>query len=166
MTEEDLATTLARVAEAAEAEEDTDDTWVRPAAPRDPSMVYSVRLPISEVEKLRFVAARKGMTPSALMRAWVLIRLDHEYELALGHCPRCGQPSTEASPEPVDRFKRSATGAVPWLATDLALVAQAGAPRKAAPRKAAARKAAPKKATAAKVAKTPKPAAKATKASR
>jgi len=40
--------------------------------------VYSLRIPVDRLEQLRRLAAEKHMTPSALMRAWVLERLDAE----------------------------------------------------------------------------------------
>lgn len=46
--------------------------------PKDPSQVYSVRLPVSAVEALRQVAEQRQMTPSQLMRAWVLEQLEAE----------------------------------------------------------------------------------------
>lgn len=96
MTEKDLAATLREEAELFDAEDEeavAEAVWVRPAPPRDPSQVYSVRIPVTELEKLRRVADHKGVTPSALMRTWVLLRLDAEYEAMLGVCPRCGQPA-------------------------------------------------------------------------
>lgn len=79
MIDEDLAATLRKEAERAELEEDTDeDVWVPRKAPRQPSMVYSVRIPVGRVEELRRVAAAAGLDPSAMVRQWVLERLDSE----------------------------------------------------------------------------------------
>ena len=78
--DKDLATILREEAAVAEAEEDSDDdVWVRSRRPpKAPSMVYSVRIPVSRVEELRRVAAAAGMEPSAMVRHWVLERLDSE----------------------------------------------------------------------------------------
>lgn len=150
MTEKDFAAKLAEIAEAAELEEDhDDDVWVRPAPPRDPSQVYSVRISVTEIEKLRQVAEHKGVTPSALMRTWVLIRLDAEYEAMLGICPRCGRPSEQM------------TGTNPII--ELARAASAKTTGRAAAAKAPAKRATTaKKAPARKLAKTAKTAGKAT----
>lgn len=47
-------------------------------ASREPSQVYSVRIPAEALELLRDVANARGVAPSALMRAWVLERLRSE----------------------------------------------------------------------------------------
>lgn len=70
---------LAAEAEAAEQYRDEDDlgpTYVPRHPPRDPSQVYSVRIPVSRLEQLRQRAAEQGVAPSALMRRWVVERLD------------------------------------------------------------------------------------------
>jgi hypothetical protein len=46
--------------------------------PRDPAQVYSVRMPVERLGALRRVADERSMTPSALLRQWVLERLDQE----------------------------------------------------------------------------------------
>src|SRR5215471_66081 len=70
---------LAAEAEAAEAIGDEDDlgpTYPSAHPPREPSMVYSVRIPVGLVERLRQIAAEKGVAPSALVREWVVERLE------------------------------------------------------------------------------------------
>lgn len=47
-----------------------------PAPPRQPSQVYSVRIPADKIELLRLVAAERGEQPTALIRRWVLERLE------------------------------------------------------------------------------------------
>jgi hypothetical protein len=47
-----------------------------PAPPRQPSQVYSLRIPVEKLELLRQVAAEHNEVPSALMRRWVLERLE------------------------------------------------------------------------------------------
>ena len=42
------------------------------------SQVYSVRVPVDRLEDLRQLAAARGEAPTALMRQWVLERLDEE----------------------------------------------------------------------------------------
>ena len=79
IVDEDLAATLREEAKLAELEEDTDeDVWVPRKGPRRPSMVYSIRIPVGRVEELRQVAAAAGLDPSAMVRQWVLERLDSE----------------------------------------------------------------------------------------
>ncbi|HEX5495347.1 MAG TPA: hypothetical protein VFX70_12315 [Mycobacteriales bacterium] len=48
----------------------------RPA--RDPSQVYSLRIPVRRLEELRSLAEEQDVEPSVLMRRWVLERLDEE----------------------------------------------------------------------------------------
>src|SRR5213593_983364 len=81
MSDRDLATILAEEAALAETEVDSDDdVWVRSRRPpKAPSMVYSVRIPVDRVEELRRVAAAAGVEPSAMVRQWVLDRLDAEF---------------------------------------------------------------------------------------
>jgi aryl-alcohol dehydrogenase-like predicted oxidoreductase len=81
---ESMRDMLAR--EAAEAEERADAEErgeVTPAPGQrgrrravDPSQVYAVRIPVSQLRKLREVADSLGMQPSALIRQWVIERLD------------------------------------------------------------------------------------------
>lgn len=42
----------------------------------DPSQVYAVRIPVSQLRKLREAADSLNMQPSALIRQWVIERLD------------------------------------------------------------------------------------------
>lgn len=42
----------------------------------DPSQVYTVRIPVSQLRKLREAADSLSMQPSALIRQWVIERLD------------------------------------------------------------------------------------------
>lgn len=77
----DMAELLA--AEAAEAEqraenEDHGPSYRRKKPPRDPAQVYSLRIPVDQIEELRQLASDKGVTPSALMREWVLERIAAE----------------------------------------------------------------------------------------
>lgn len=47
-----------------------------PVPPREPSQVYSVRIPVGKLEILRQVAAEWNEAPSALIRRWVLERIE------------------------------------------------------------------------------------------
>jgi hypothetical protein len=42
----------------------------------DPSQVYSVRIPVSKLRKLRELAEQRGVQPTALIRQWVIEQLD------------------------------------------------------------------------------------------
>lgn len=65
-------------AEAEDQHEDAERSYVRPARPRQPSQVYTVRVPVDRLEALRQLAGDRGENPSTLMREWVLERLDAE----------------------------------------------------------------------------------------
>jgi hypothetical protein len=74
----DLLAAEAEVAEQSRDEEDLGPTYVPRHPPREPSQVYSVRIPVDRLEQLRLRAADEGVAPSALMRQWVIERLDAE----------------------------------------------------------------------------------------
>ena len=42
----------------------------------DPSQVYSVRIPVSKLQRLRELAEQQGVQPTALIREWIIERLD------------------------------------------------------------------------------------------
>jgi hypothetical protein len=81
----DIKRELAEVAAMAEAvENDQPVRRVRNKRPaRNPSQVYSIRIPVDRLEELRSLASGRGAAPTALMREWVLERLDAE----VGHSP-------------------------------------------------------------------------------
>jgi hypothetical protein len=75
---------LAREAVEAEERADSEERGEMAAAPgqrgrrraADPSQVYTVRIPVSQLRKLREVADSLNVQPSALIRQWVIERLD------------------------------------------------------------------------------------------
>jgi hypothetical protein len=58
--------------------EDVDEVFVRPQLPKNPSQVYCVPIPVERIGQLRRVAERDGLQPTALIRKWVIARLDSE----------------------------------------------------------------------------------------
>jgi hypothetical protein len=81
MMSDDRAESLAAVARQAERHADEVDdapSYRRRHPPRDPAQVYSLRIPVAQLEELRQLAADQGVTPSALMREWVLERIAAE----------------------------------------------------------------------------------------
>lgn len=81
MTEKTLAEVLSEAAADAETARDQPPTVHaqrrrKPSA--DPAAVYSVRVPVTMIEALRIFAENRGTTPSALMREWIVERLDAE----------------------------------------------------------------------------------------
>lgn len=77
----DLQTQLLREAQAAEeAWSGLDDTALVRARAKspDPAQVYSVRIPVERIDRLRRLADERGVKPTALMREWVLQRLAAE----------------------------------------------------------------------------------------
>ncbi len=78
MSERNIAEFLADEAEAVEAHKDDEVPLVHSRVPREPSQVYSLRVPVDKLEELRTHAERQYLTPSALMRLWVLERLERE----------------------------------------------------------------------------------------
>lgn len=77
----DVADILASEAEDTERGRDMDAAYVsNRKRSKDPSQVYSIRFPVDRLEELRQVAARHGVTPSALLRRWTIERLDQEID--------------------------------------------------------------------------------------
>lgn len=74
--EREMAVEIDRLRDLDPPREATDDDYSRPRAPRDPSQVYSVRIPASRIEQLRRVAQDRGIAPTTLIRHWVIERLD------------------------------------------------------------------------------------------
>jgi aryl-alcohol dehydrogenase-like predicted oxidoreductase len=76
---EDIGRLLAEEAEAAEEHRDDDVPLVRSRRPaKEPAQVYNLRIPVEKLEELRRLAEERHLTPSALMRSWVLERLEQE----------------------------------------------------------------------------------------
>jgi hypothetical protein len=73
--------------EAADKDADADVEFGRPKPPRDPSQVYSIRIPTSHLNRLRRTAQALDETPSGLMRRWVLERLEVEEAPELSFAP-------------------------------------------------------------------------------
>lgn len=87
-SDRDIASRLGSIAEGeeeAESSRESDDAGVlhaRREPPADPAQVYSVRVPIERLAQLRQAADRRGVTPSALLRQWMIERLDADKEAA------------------------------------------------------------------------------------
>ena len=75
---------LAREAAEAEARAQAEERGDVPPTPgqrgrkpaMDPSQVYSVRIPVSKLRRLRELAERRGIQPTVLIRQWVIEQLD------------------------------------------------------------------------------------------
>lgn len=52
---------------------------------KDPSQVYAVRIPVSRLRRLREVAVSLNMQPTALIRQWVIERLDAQDAISILH---------------------------------------------------------------------------------
>ena len=84
--EESIRDILAREAAEAEAAADAREADDRPetggqrarARAGEASQVYSVRIPVERLEQLRTLAEQRGVRPTALLREFVLERLDAE----------------------------------------------------------------------------------------
>ena len=78
LTEDEIVLMLADEADDVEDRRDRGETGGplhTTTPPREPAQVYSVRVPVHALERLRRMAAPAGLVPGALMRAWVLERL-------------------------------------------------------------------------------------------
>lgn len=59
-----------------EEEEEQEAVYVRPPAPRHPTQVYSVRVPVDRLDQLRTLAQKEGVSTSVLVRQLVIEGLD------------------------------------------------------------------------------------------
>lgn len=81
--EANIAELLAEETEASERGRDMDAPYVASRRrSKDPSQVYSVRLPVGRLEDLRQLASKEGVAPSALLRRWAIERIDRELDHA------------------------------------------------------------------------------------
>lgn len=93
---ESVRDVLAREANEAEARSDAEERGDAPPTPgqrgrrstADPAQVYAVRFPASRLAELRQVADELGEPPTALIRRWVLERLDQRDAPADSDAPR------------------------------------------------------------------------------
>lgn len=113
---------LAREANEAEARADAEERGDAPPTPghrarrssADPAQVYPVRFPESRLAELRQVADELGEPPTALIRRWVLERLDQRNAPAdAEHALPLGRPihlvgSRRRWVEPYERPRRRA----------------------------------------------------------
>jgi hypothetical protein len=77
--ERNIADVLAEVAEQAEQTRNEFTRMYRSERhPSDPSQVYSIRIPVSRLDKIRRLAAQYKMPPTSMLRRWILERLDLE----------------------------------------------------------------------------------------
>jgi len=92
------------------ADEEAGGRWVfvRNRPPREPSQVYSVRLPATVVEELRVLASARGEAPTRLIREWVLERLDKEID-RLPATRRRGRPGKAAPARSKTSTRRKAS---------------------------------------------------------
>lgn len=77
----DISKLLADEAEASEAMANVETQMVRNRVKaKEPSQVYSLRIPVDRLEELRQRAEQQHVAPTVLMRRWILDRLDEEAE--------------------------------------------------------------------------------------
>ena len=77
----DIRKLLAEEAEASEEMADVEAPMARNRVKaKEPSQVYSLRIPVDRLEELRQRAEQQHVAPTVLMRRWILDRLDYEAE--------------------------------------------------------------------------------------
>ena len=84
MNREDTIKSLlsgADVDEELDDEQEHDAIYAKPRPAKDPSQVYSVRLPVSLIATLRRLAAAEDTTPSDLVRRYVIQAIEHNAAL-------------------------------------------------------------------------------------
>jgi hypothetical protein len=81
MTTSDIRELLDQEGAAAEEMAEVETHMVRNRTnAKDPSQVYSLRLPVDRIEEVRQLAISQSLAPTALLRRWILDRLDVELE--------------------------------------------------------------------------------------
>lgn len=79
--EKDIEEILAEAADDSEAGRDLPANYVRArGTPKEASKVYSLRVPEKLLQQLRQLAEAEGIEPSALMRLWVIERIEEEHD--------------------------------------------------------------------------------------
>jgi hypothetical protein len=79
--EKNIEEILAEAAEDSEAGRDLPADYARVrGAPKEASKVYSLRVPEKLLAQLRQLAEAEGVEPSALMRLWVIERIEEEQD--------------------------------------------------------------------------------------
>lgn len=102
---EDIKQVLAEEAVASEAGAEIDAPLVRNRTrAKEPAQVYSLRIPVDHLEDLRQLAAARNVAPTALMRRWILDRLDVELARASDLEQRRAEVFAEHSEEPIMAF--------------------------------------------------------------
>lgn len=108
---------LLRADAAAIADDDLDDTsgYSTPAAGdaglaaahQTRSQVYSIRVPVERLEEVRQLANGRGIPPTAMLRQWVLTRLDTELR-SPGHPSQATEPQKARSGQHASKQRRDA----------------------------------------------------------
>jgi hypothetical protein len=70
---------------------DKERSYIRGVPPTDPGQVYSIRIPVSQIETVRRLAVARGMKPSAMLRNWIIERLNDEAAMPQGVLRVAGQ---------------------------------------------------------------------------
>lgn len=124
MTDKKIAKVIAEEVQRAHREEDEEEKefeYFRVPPAKDPSQIYSIRISVDKLERLRVLAKSRGLSPSALIRELVEARLDAE---------RGGAVVTVTLAEPVfksvtDAAKRAGISVEDFAQQSIALVAGA-----------------------------------------
>jgi hypothetical protein len=105
-------------------DEEAEGRWVFVPArpPKEPSQIYSLRLPVSVVEQIRILAASRGEAATALLREWVLGHLDEELNESLSEHRGYRTAQSQAVSSRMSEFYA--------LLDDVAAKAQAARPRR------------------------------------
>ena len=69
---------MTRAIDEAAGDDDDEGEYFEVAPPVNPSQVYSIRIPVERLKQLRQRAEAESTTPSALMRSWIIERLERE----------------------------------------------------------------------------------------
>lgn len=81
MTHFDTEAEIDAIEAAARLDDDLNPDCTVPSPPTGQrSQVYSVRIPVDRIEQLRLLAQARGTQPTAMIRDWVLARLDAELQ--------------------------------------------------------------------------------------
>lgn len=108
MTEsENIEKILAEVADQAEQMRDKRGKLYRSNRPAaEPSQVYSIRIPVSHLGRIRALASGSGIAPTAMLRDWILDRLAIEDAPADATAPAAVIPIRRTAATPASELER------------------------------------------------------------
>jgi hypothetical protein len=94
---------------------------------RQKSQVYSIRVPVEQLEQVRVLAKQRGVAPTAMMREWILEKLQSEAGETVAKRSATGPERSARQAEEQNSYRRSFEMAVQRIETALVTFIEAAA---------------------------------------